>query len=364
MSYAPKTRPVYWLAGLAFALVLLSLAAAGLLAVRMDRVGEPAFVFLTWNLFLAWIPFVLSLCVAAVHGRGGPRPLLWVFGAGWLLFLPNAPYILTDFIHLGRVGGAPLWFDAALIGTFAAAGLALGLASLLVVHHVVEARAGRVVGWAVAVSSLVLSAIGIYLGRFPRFNSWDVVTDPHGLVAVVLQRLADPLGNPFLLRFGCGDVDPAARLLPRHLAPRPRPPRAGPRPRSRRSPLRSFRSAGVGDARLPATAAPTPHQHDEAPLDTFQGSSHAPRVPLAGRLRDARIGRSNRSGAASTTPAAAASDPFVGRFRARPALSRARAGSQRGTPATCTDYLGPPSDGVASGRSQRRSYAETPAPPR
>jgi uncharacterized membrane protein len=202
MSRTPKPRPVYWLAGLALALVALSLAAVGLLAVRIDRVGEPAFVFLTWNLFLAWIPFVLSLCVAAVHGRGGPRPLLWVLGAGWLLFLPNAPYILTDFIHLGRVGGAPLWFDTALIGTFAAAGLALGLGSLLVVHHVVEARAGRVVGWAVAVSSLVLSAIGIYLGRFPRFNSWDVVTDPLGLVPVVLQRLADPLGNTFLLRFG------------------------------------------------------------------------------------------------------------------------------------------------------------------
>jgi hypothetical protein len=95
MSRTPKPRPVYWLAGLALALVALSLAAVGLLAVRIDRVGEPAFVFLTWNLFLAWIPFVLSLCVAAVHGRGGPGPLLWVLGAGWLLFLPNAPYILT-----------------------------------------------------------------------------------------------------------------------------------------------------------------------------------------------------------------------------------------------------------------------------
>jgi uncharacterized membrane protein len=195
-------RPVYWLAVLTLALVALSLAAVGLLAVRIDRVGEPTFVFLTWNLFLAWIPFLLSLSVAAVHGRGGPRPLLWVLGAGWLLFLPNVPYILTDFIHLGRAGGAPLWFDAALIGTFATTGLALGLGSLLVVHHVVEARAGRVVGWAVALSSLVLSAIGIYLGRFPRFNSWDVVTNPHTLVPVVLQRLADPLGNTFLLRFG------------------------------------------------------------------------------------------------------------------------------------------------------------------
>lgn len=191
-----------WLAGLALGLVGLSLAAATLLVVRMDRVGQPAFVFLGWNLFLAWVPFVLSLCAAAVHSRGGPRPLLWIFGAGWLLFLPNAPYILTDFIHLGRVGGAPLWFDTALIGTFAGTGLALGLASLLVVHTIVEARVGRVIGWAVVVGSLVLSAVGIYLGRFPRFNSWDVLTDPYGLVALVQQRLADPFGNPFLLRFG------------------------------------------------------------------------------------------------------------------------------------------------------------------
>ena len=202
MSRMPWPKTVSWLSGLTIGLVLLSLAAVALLVVRMDRVGEPAFTFLTWNLLLAWIPFLLALGVAAVHGRGGPGPLLWPLGLGWLLFLPNAPYILTDFIHLGRAGGVPLWFDAALIGTFAATGLALGLASLLIVHHVVEARAGRVLGWAVAVCSLVLSAVGVYLGRFPRFNSWDVVTDPLSLVAVVLQRLADPFGNPFLVRFG------------------------------------------------------------------------------------------------------------------------------------------------------------------
>jgi len=201
MTRVPAARPTYWLAGITIVLAALSLAAVGLLLVRRERVGEPAFGFLTWNLFLAWIPFLLALGVAAVHVRRGSRSLLWLLGAGWLLFLPNAPYILTDFIHLGRAGGAPLWFDAALIGSFAGVGLALGLASLLVVHRVVEARAGRVVGWMVAVGSLVLSAIGIYLGRFPRFNSWDVVTDPLSLVAVVLQRLADPLGNPFLLRF-------------------------------------------------------------------------------------------------------------------------------------------------------------------
>lgn len=189
-----------WLVGSAFTFALLSLAAGGLLAVSVDR-GGSSFGFLPWNLFLAWIPFVLALIVAVVHDRGGPRPVLWILGAGWLLFLPNAPYILTDFVHLKRAGGAPSWFDIGLIGSFAAIGLGLGLASLLVVHRVVEARAGRIVGWAIVVGSLVLSAVGIYLGRFPRFNSWDVLTNPDSLLAIIVYRLNDPFGNPFLLGF-------------------------------------------------------------------------------------------------------------------------------------------------------------------
>lgn len=202
MSDTSGRRAVHWLVGLTAALLGFSAAAVGLLAVRLDRVGEPAFGFLVWNLFLAWIPYGLALGLALVHTRSGPRPMIWLLGVGWLLFLPNAPYILTDFIHLGRRPGAPLWFDAALIGAFAGVGLALGLVSLLIVHRVVEVRSGRVVGWLFAVAALVLSAVGVYLGRFPRFNSWDVVTDPQSLVSVVLHRLADPFGNPFLLQFG------------------------------------------------------------------------------------------------------------------------------------------------------------------
>ena len=201
MTLAARSRPAYWFVGAIIGFAVLSVACLGLLVVRMGRVGEPAFMFLVWNLFLAWVPFVLAIGLIGAHRVGAPRGILWLLGAAWLLFLPNAPYILTDFVHLGRAGGAPLWFDAALIGAFATTGLGLGLASLLVVHHLVEARAGRVAGWVVAVASLLLSAVGVYLGRFPRFNSWDVLTDPHSLVSVVLQRLADPFGNPFLIRF-------------------------------------------------------------------------------------------------------------------------------------------------------------------
>lgn len=200
MPNSTRRRDISWLAGSTVGFATLSVIAGGLLAVRIVRVG-PSFGFLPWNLFLAWIPFMLALCVAVVHDRGGPRLLLWSLGAGWLLFLPNAPYILTDFVHLDGADGVPLWFDIGLIGIFAAIGLGLGLASLLIVHRVVQARAGRVAGWLVAVCSLGLSAVGIYLGRFPRFNSWDVLTNPGSLLAIMLYRLNHPFGNPFLLGF-------------------------------------------------------------------------------------------------------------------------------------------------------------------
>lgn len=199
MTSTPRT--VTWLAALTALLAVGSLLASGLQDVRADMTGAPAFDFLHWNLFLAWVPYVVALLLVGLHRVRAPGWLLAVPGVVWLLFLPNAPYILTDFIHLGAIPGAPVWFDVLLIGAFAGTGLLLGMASLLLVHDVVGARLGSVAGWAVAIGSLALSSIGIYLGRFPRFNSWDVLTNPDGLVQVVLYRLADPLGNPFLLSF-------------------------------------------------------------------------------------------------------------------------------------------------------------------
>lgn len=198
---ADISHPARWLTGLTLLLVAGTLLAAGLQDVRADRAGAPVFAFLFWNLFLAWVPYVLSLAMVGLDRVRAPGWVLAGVGVVWLLFLPNAPYILTDFIHLGAIPGAPQWFDALLIGSFAGTGLALGLASLLLVHRVVARRLGSLAGWTLAIGSLALSSVGIYLGRFPRFNSWDVLTNPHGLVQVVVSRLADPLGNPFLVQF-------------------------------------------------------------------------------------------------------------------------------------------------------------------
>ncbi|GAA1238699.1 DUF1361 domain-containing protein [Janibacter melonis] len=207
-STPARTRPATrWVAVATTLLVLGSLAACGLVALRADRVGEGSglvFGFLAWNLFLAWVPYVLALLIGTLDRDGRPGWLLLGVGVVWLAFLPNAPYILTDFIHLGAVAGVPLWFDAALIASFAGTGLALGLVSLVLVHRVVARRLGPAAGWVSAVLVLALSAVGVYLGRFPRFNSWDVVTNPGGLVSVVLSRASDPLGNPFLLQFVLG----------------------------------------------------------------------------------------------------------------------------------------------------------------
>lgn len=184
------------------ALILLGASAVcvALVIVRAAVTGHLGYRFLVWNLILAWVPFLLAWLLAGMDRRRSAGWLLLGVGALWLLFFPNAPYIVTDFIHLGRWDtSVPLWFDAALIGAFALTGLLLGYASLAVVQDVVARRAGRTVGWTVALGALALCALGVYLGRVHRFNSWDALVDPTPLLRVVAIRLQDPLGNPAMV---------------------------------------------------------------------------------------------------------------------------------------------------------------------
>jgi uncharacterized membrane protein len=156
---------------------------------------------LVWNLFLAWIPFVLALLLYDGARRGVSAGALLALGAGWLLFLPNAPYIVTDAKWLGEYVGGSVWYDAALIGTAAAIGLVLGFVSLYLVQVVVARRFGQVAGWALAWAALVLSGVGVYLGRFERWNSWEVVTEPTTIVGRLLAAAFDPFahGRPLAL---------------------------------------------------------------------------------------------------------------------------------------------------------------------
>jgi uncharacterized membrane protein len=136
--------------------------------------GHAAYGFLAWNLFLAWIPLLLAVAVVKAR-RSGLRlwvaPLLLL----WLLFFPNAPYVVTDFVHLRDIGGMPRWFDVLMLGSFAATSLMLGFVSLYLVQDLIRARLGVAWGWAAALTVIALSGVGIYLGRVDQLNSWDVL---------------------------------------------------------------------------------------------------------------------------------------------------------------------------------------------
>ena len=145
-------------------------------------------------------PARVSYSRAAARASSSPRS-----GSRWLLFLPNAPYVLTDFVHLEQ---SHRLYDSLLIASFAFTSLALGFASLLLVQLVVTRAAGALFGWLTAVGSLFAASLGIYLGRVQRVNSWDVVHRPGRLWKLARIRIDDPLGNPHLI----GYVDPPRRL--------------------------------------------------------------------------------------------------------------------------------------------------------
>jgi uncharacterized membrane protein len=117
-------------------------------------------------------------------------------GALWLLFLPNAPYLLTDLIHLGTRNDAPLWFDLVLFTAFAWTGVLLGFMSVYLMQAVVRRAVGVGWSWAFVGASLVATSFGIYLGRSLRWNSWALVTNPSPLLSDIWARVSDPLGHP------------------------------------------------------------------------------------------------------------------------------------------------------------------------
>ena len=178
-----------------FALVLASGFCFGLVWLRAWRTGSNDYGFLVWNLELAWIPFIVALAFYDSWRRGRPRWLLVALGSLWLLFLPNAPYMVTDLVHLGRISGAPLWYDGAMISAFAGTGLLLGLGSVFLVHTVALRTLGPRLGWAVLLPVLALCSAGVVLGRFARLNSWDALVRPGRLVQFLAAHAADPLAS-------------------------------------------------------------------------------------------------------------------------------------------------------------------------
>jgi uncharacterized membrane protein len=177
-------------------LMLLSVFVVALVAVRIVYTGSPEHAGIVWNLFLAWIPFAVALLLYERARRGASLRVLLPLAALWLLFFPNAPYLLTDLKHVGSSARVPVLYDVVLLAAGAWAGLLLGLTSLFLVHAVARRLTNALNAWALVVGVLAVSSFGIYLGRVERWNSWDVVVRPHSLGHQLAAGLLHPLSHP------------------------------------------------------------------------------------------------------------------------------------------------------------------------
>jgi len=179
-----------------YPVVISSLLCVGLYFTRVVIGRTWAFYSMLWNLFLAWVPYLSSVWAMHLHERYPRRwwALLLPFAIA-LAFFPNAPYIVTDFLHLRALRGIPLWFDTGMLATFAWTGIVLGVYALKLMQEIVKAWVGRWLSWGFVLTVLGMSGMGIYLGRFLRWNSWDLVLQPRAILYDIAVRLRDPSGH-------------------------------------------------------------------------------------------------------------------------------------------------------------------------
>ena len=153
----------------------------GLIVLRVMVTKQIGFLFLVWNLFLAFIPFFISSWLYLFKHRFSKITML-PFVALWLLFFPNAPYIITDIIHLHPDKSFNYWYNLLIVVSTAWNALILGLLSLNDIQNVVADKFNKHIAWLFSITSLFLGAFGIYLGRILRWNSWDLFFDTKSLL--------------------------------------------------------------------------------------------------------------------------------------------------------------------------------------
>jgi uncharacterized membrane protein len=174
--------------------------------IRVFASATPTFLFLNWNLFLAFIPWALS-SLLIIYPKLQEKKLAVITLLGtWLLFFPNAPYILTDLFHLKHVVSMPMWFDLLLILSFAWVGLLFGFMSLwdiekILKRYLIKSRLKGLLRYRFSVpifSSVLLfiGSFGIYLGRYLRWNSWDIIAEPFALIYDIGDRFINPFEHP------------------------------------------------------------------------------------------------------------------------------------------------------------------------
>ncbi len=175
------------------ALVASSFVSVGLYVTRAFQYETSHYIFLNWNLFLAWLPLVFAWWLYKwvqknpwVSWQGAVLTILW------LGFLPNSFYLLSDLIHLQTTLAPNVMYDTVMLLSFAWNGLVLGFFSLFLVHQLLIKRMQPRQAHFLATGVLLLCSFAIYLGRYLRWSTWDVLVNPAGILFDVSDRIINP----------------------------------------------------------------------------------------------------------------------------------------------------------------------------
>jgi uncharacterized membrane protein len=171
---------------------VLTLCCFSLSIFRASYSDTKTFLFLNWNLFLAFIPWLLSSLAILKPSIQKRKIVIFLLLGTWLLFFPNAPYILTDLFHLRARYTIPIWFDLVLILSFAWTGLLFGFLSLWDIERILRKSINPKLVRCISVFLLFLGSFGVYLGRYLRWNSWDIIREPFGLFYDIGDRIINP----------------------------------------------------------------------------------------------------------------------------------------------------------------------------
>lgn len=177
-------------------LCLLAVVCLVLLFGRIIVTDSSRYIFLLWNLILAVIPLLLAWWLVNRVRAGGW--LKWPqigLGVLWLTLLPNCFYMITDFVHLRPNYEADLMFDIVLLTSFLLAGLIFGLLSIYLMHVEIIKKLKPHSAMSIVAGVLLVSSFAVYLGRFNRWNSWDIFFQPAGLLFDVSERFVNPAAH-------------------------------------------------------------------------------------------------------------------------------------------------------------------------
>ena len=172
-----------------------------LLLTRIIKTDSLYYTFLVWNLFLACVPYGIALLLKISKPR---RFVFWIGFSVWLVFLPNSPYILTDIQHIRWSTLSQIWFDVLLILSFAVNGLIVGFASLNLMQEQLKERFSKKTTHFIIYLILLLCGFGIYLGRVLRWNSWDILQNPMGILSDIAKRILFPIQHTNTWAFTIG----------------------------------------------------------------------------------------------------------------------------------------------------------------